>query len=669
MKLLFKAHVKEHFRRNPDSGEMVHVRAHETRTPARKLTEAQWKEKVKHGYASVGADGVKRANAMDPQSGATISEPVEVVPTPVIRIPDSVRAVFELEEIARIIPGDYDDPKLERGMKYLAQAWNKNQVTVKDPHKAEDMAVAVNYLSNLYDAYAEDQSRESADRKSSRRSAEKLADLHGSLLQVARAHKPSEATPLKEPWQMTREKWVKQYRDSLPAGLQQLWNEWESGNREGIVLFVTPDNVGNLHRNAVDDALMIGKPVPPEVLADYPDLQQAGHHVDPSKLSISKRGNAVGFDGQGRTITVGYRSPSKSWVVETVNSDTGLVQDSRRFGTEQEARQHAASLIDPGQTRKLAWWDVSSLFSVKAPSSQAKKIDPDTPSSMSPKVEDDRPPGQLSLFKAVKRFCLSFFVKSTQPVKVPVKGSTRQAKTGLVFYVGPHQAIRRKRVPEFAPIGTAKDVSLDEVRQAMQRGRSLFSNADQAGQAERMEVLLQPHIYKIWQQLNAKGSHGYVMYPQVRRVQNDKHGYGYVLEHVHRYPNGEQTVMPWNGVKDEYYSHHPGTAWNGVGRETRHLFIEDLLHLVRGHDAVHMESMDAAMRAGLKVIESREMPDGVKKGDRFLRPSGKIVTITGAEKRYDDPAVYLLVAGEDGKPDEPITFDAVKYGRVFKQSA
>lgn len=665
MKFLFKAHVKEHFRRNPDSGDMVHVRAHETRTPARKLTQAQWNEKVKHGYASVGADGVKLANAMAPQSGATISEPVEVVPTPVIRIPDSVRAVFELEEIARIIPGDYDDPKLERGMKYLAQAWNKNQVTVKDPHKAEDMAVAVNYLSNLYDAYAEDQSRESADRKSSRRSAEKLADLHGSLLQVARAHKPSEATPLKEPWQMTRAEYVQNKRDVLASAAGK--------NNPSLLSRSQSEDFGRTagmyHLEEVEQAISQGKPVPPEVLADYPDLQQAGHHVDPSKLSISKRGNAVGFDAQGRTITAGYRSPSKSWVVETVNSDTGLVQDSRRFGTEQEARQHAASLIDPGQTRKLAWWDVSSLFPVKAPSSQAKKVDPDTPSSMAPKVEDDRPPGQLSLFKAVKRFCLSFLGKATRPVKVPVKGSTRQAKTGLVFYVGPHQAIRRKRVPEFAPIGTAKDVSLDEVRQAMQRGRSLFSNADQAGQAERMEVLLQPHIYKIWQQLNAKGSHGYVMYPQVRRVQNDKHGYGYVLEHVHRYPNGEQTVMPWNGVKDEYYSHHPGTAWNGVGRETRHLFIEDLLHLVRGHDAVHMESMDAAMRAGLKVIESREMPDGVKKGDRFLRPSGKIVTITGAEKRYDDPAVYLLVAGEDGKPDEPITFDAVKYGRVFKQSA
>lgn len=597
MKLLFKAHVKGHFRSNPKTKEPVYVQPHEDRRSS---------------------------------SGRSLNQMVDDALRQSGRNPDA--------------PPDKAAELRRRADRLSKEAMGMlDRIPAGQPiHSTRDR--------NLRDRAA-DKMRRAADWI---RQAEEIESKRQS----------GEKTD-KEPWQMTRAEYVQNKRDVLASAAGK--------NNPSLLSRSQSEDFGRTagmyHLEEVEQAISQGKPVPPEVLADYPDLQQAGHHVDPSKLSISKRGNAVGFDGQGRTITVGYRSPSKSWVVETVNSDTGLVQDSRRFGTEQEARQHAASLIDPGQTRKLAWWDVSSLFSVKAPSSQAKKIDPDTPSSMSPKVEDDRPPGQLSLFKAVKRFCLSFFVKSTQPVKVPVKGSTRQAKTGLVFYVGPHEAIRRKRVPAFAPIGTARDVSLDEVRQSMQRGRALFSNDDQAGQAERMEVLLQPHVYKVWQQMNAKGSHGYVMYPQVRRVQNDKHGYGYVLEHVHRYPNGEQTVMPWNGVKDEYYSHHPGTAWNGVGRETRHLFIEDLLHLVRGHAAVHMESMDGAMRAGLKVIESREMPDGVKKGDRFLRPSGKIVTITSAEKRYDDPAVYLLVTGEDGKPDEPITFDAVKYGRVFKQSA
>ena len=45
----------------------------------RTIPRKEWSAKRRQGYASIGADGVKRVLARDPETGATVLEPVQVV--------------------------------------------------------------------------------------------------------------------------------------------------------------------------------------------------------------------------------------------------------------------------------------------------------------------------------------------------------------------------------------------------------------------------------------------------------------------------------------------------------------------------------------------------------------------------------------------------------------
>ena len=75
---------------------------------------------------------------------------------------------------------------------------------------------------------------------------------------------PPEVAPTqlaKEPWQMTREEWKR--------GFVEDWQEVEA--QRGI-RGIGP--LGRIHKQRVRQALSEGKPVPSEVLKDYPDLKR-----------------------------------------------------------------------------------------------------------------------------------------------------------------------------------------------------------------------------------------------------------------------------------------------------------------------------------------------------------------------------------------------------------
>lgn len=109
-----------------------------------------------------------------------------------------------------------------------------------------------------------------------------------------------------EPWQMTREEWTHSHEATKPDNLQTDYSrrskseavaKFNEGERlrYGVVKYaserveaairgeielsreeteVLMDRINTLvsHKDVVEKALSEGKPVPPEVLADYPDL-------------------------------------------------------------------------------------------------------------------------------------------------------------------------------------------------------------------------------------------------------------------------------------------------------------------------------------------------------------------------------------------------------------
>jgi len=123
-----------------------------------------------------------------------------------------------------------------------------------------------------------------------------------SKLAIPKAEAAKPVTPeVKEPWEMTRqeahEAWVENM--NLPQGQRVptpnmffMLTDEAAGHRAWIWFekaVKTDRRIAQTdfhHRWAIEQALSEGKPVPPEVLADYPDLQKAKPAVSTSERII-----------------------------------------------------------------------------------------------------------------------------------------------------------------------------------------------------------------------------------------------------------------------------------------------------------------------------------------------------------------------------------------------
>jgi hypothetical protein len=128
------------------------------------------------------------------------------------------------------------------------------------------------------------------------------------------------------------------------------------------------------------------------------------------------------------------------------------------------------------------------------------------------------------------------------------------------------------------PLATARSAKVKwigvthaEVRRAVDKAIKIYGETHyDLYSAQRMEILLIPKIYKRWKQLADIRFAGGRPHPEMQSsiVRAANHfGPGYVV-----------TIWGgrWNSLRDDYYSHSPGTAWDGVRRETVSQFIEDL---------------------------------------------------------------------------------------------
>ena len=118
----------------------------------------------------------------------------------------------------------------------------------------------------------------------------------------------------KQPWQMTREEYVGdgyiQTGRVTVRALKQQVNEWQGrvdvmpdseGATQGLARASRKQNRANEHDKGVQKALSEGKPVPAEVLKDYPDLQatvsKEGEQAETEKQPWEMTKEEFGFGG------------------------------------------------------------------------------------------------------------------------------------------------------------------------------------------------------------------------------------------------------------------------------------------------------------------------------------------------------------------------------------
>jgi len=127
-------------------------------------------------------------------------------------------------------------------------------------------------------------------------------------------------------------------------------------------------------------------------------------------------------------------------------------------------------------------------------------------------------------------------------------------------------------------------IKASQVAQAIKRARRLFGDD---WQAECLEIALLPAINKRWRAVNRPFHADLTLTRHIGKTPLDikREDYqktnwltvaGYELGY-----GGATTSYCWNRARADYWGHSPGTAWDGVRRETCHSFIYTLLAIYR----------------------------------------------------------------------------------------
>jgi hypothetical protein len=114
-------------------------------------------------------------------------------------------------------------------------------------------------------------------------------------------------------------------------------------------------------------------------------------------------------------------------------------------------------------------------------------------------------------------------------------------------------------------------VKESEIHEAVERANALFDE----WQARAIEVILIPHVYVYWcgiqrspWRIERVPGKEYKAHTREQNLEiGERNGWGeYAGYHVYR--DFGEVQLPWNGIRDDWYSHSAGTAWDGLRRET-----------------------------------------------------------------------------------------------------
>lgn len=194
---------------------------------------------------------------------------------------------------------------------------------------------------------------------------------------------PPETAPAKEPWQMTRDDYIEQakeqsgyynlrgdqqrrWENSDGTGIGQVNREYDAAvesalaagkdvpleNRPLWALTAqqsaerTGDDVDvNWHRSVVAEAIADGKPVPPEVLADYPDLASEAPTQPQKAAEPTPAPEVVPPPGTQQATAQEPQQPKNKGVKPTVDvvAESPDLQLARKSEAEAESRRQAIS--------------------------------------------------------------------------------------------------------------------------------------------------------------------------------------------------------------------------------------------------------------------------------------------------------------------------------------
>lgn len=146
---------------------------------------------------------------------------------------------------------------LFKGAKFVDKAWNATKIAER---------IEIVKASGLDEAVAKKAAKELSDVE-----IKSLSEGLGKANQAVKKVKPTTPVTPKAPWQMTRE----EYYAQPPFNAQNFRNEGGQALK------------ARMHKDQIIKALSEGKPVPPEVLKDYPDLQAKAAPAAPAKPAPS----------------------------------------------------------------------------------------------------------------------------------------------------------------------------------------------------------------------------------------------------------------------------------------------------------------------------------------------------------------------------------------------
>ena len=163
---------------------------------------------------------------------------------------------------------------------------------------------------------------------------------------------------------------------------------------------------------------------------------------------------------------------------------------------------------------------------------------------------------------------------------------------------------------------TKLTIKASQVARAMDSVKDTFDD----WQAQALEVLLLPKMYRRWRELNRDHYDPEML--TVERVPGLAHrGFtredngaigdakdwgkfaGYVLRFYKNHETGD--TYGWNAIKDNWYSHSPSCCWDGVRRDTIHQFIEMTRMIVlqwRRGESVHFSAWEPVEKAGIVLL-------------------------------------------------------------------
>lgn len=81
--------------------------------------------------------------------------------------------------------------------------------------------------------------------------------------------------------------------------------------------------------------------------------------LNTTEITITKKGNTVGFTSAGESVTGKFMPNRKAWFIAVYNEagrTNSLDTRNRSFGDKAAAADYAATLVDAKVTEEKKWW-------------------------------------------------------------------------------------------------------------------------------------------------------------------------------------------------------------------------------------------------------------------------------------------------------------------------